>query len=417
MSDEAREYIRAAQQAELSGDKPRAVDLLEKAAAVYRQRGQNARALQMLRYASKLAPARTDIAEQVRRLEWLPERPMLRAVTAEESEAEDEAALASLDALSEAVPQPPKQLIERGPSRADPALNAWCSFCCRPRTEVGDLVAGPAGAFVCLGCVKESARILEWEPAAKVPERIAAPPPVGRAMGPVVDPVGQGRAVERLQAALRLNVGAILLVGPEGSGKSTHLIALERRGLGVYAASPSRLQELPSDVPALIDHLDEATPEDWAALARAVRGERSAPVVLSVRGQLPEAEVVLTRDGAELPLHSTTTLHAATGGRVPPEVLERIGVAIGFGAPTREELVEVARQLAVLRGSEVELSDELLAVLAELALSSGRLGHELRALLGRIPAGGWSGKRAVRAAPSAPAPKKAARKKRKPEEG
>ena len=139
MPDEVREYIRAAQQAELRGDKPQAVELLRKAAALVRVSGNFQRAIQLLRHAQRLDDT-PDVADEIRRMEWLPDKPFLRAVA--DAEGETEAALEPLRELEWSN----LRLIERGPTLADPELAAWCSFCCRPRTEVGNLVAGPAGA-------------------------------------------------------------------------------------------------------------------------------------------------------------------------------------------------------------------------------------------------------------------------------
>jgi hypothetical protein len=152
MGDDAREYIRAAQAAEISGDKARAVENLRKAATLFRGQGNATRALQMLRHARRLDGESQELADELNRMEWLPDRALDRAAGAEETER----ALAPLDEIAK-----PKHLIERGPTRADPALQAWCSFCCRPRNEVGDLVAGPAGAFICSTCIEEARRLLD----------------------------------------------------------------------------------------------------------------------------------------------------------------------------------------------------------------------------------------------------------------
>ncbi|MFN7134008.1 MAG: ClpX C4-type zinc finger protein, partial [Myxococcales bacterium] len=37
--------------------------------------------------------------------------------------------------------------------------DCWCSFCCRPKAEAGPMIAGPAGAFICRGCIAASARL------------------------------------------------------------------------------------------------------------------------------------------------------------------------------------------------------------------------------------------------------------------
>ena len=126
MADEVREYIRAAQQAELSGDKPRAVELLRKAATLVRSGGNQQRAIQLLRQAQRLDGSHRELADEIRRLEWLPDRPLLRAVEDEEREMEE--ALGPLRDLEGAD----RRMVDRGPTRADPGLAAWCSFCCRP---------------------------------------------------------------------------------------------------------------------------------------------------------------------------------------------------------------------------------------------------------------------------------------------
>jgi hypothetical protein len=65
--------------------------------------------------------------------------------------------------LSEALPgEPSRAFPERAPAMADPLQAAWCSFCCRPGTEAGALVAGPVGAFLCRDCC-EKARALFGE--------------------------------------------------------------------------------------------------------------------------------------------------------------------------------------------------------------------------------------------------------------
>jgi len=241
MPDEVREYIRAAQQAELRGDKPQAVELLRKAAAMVRSGGNYQRALQLLRHAQRLDGTQQDLSDEIRRLEWLPDKPFLRAV---DEEVETEEALAPLRDLEGGD----RRMFDRGPTVSDPELAAWCSFCCRPRTEVGDLVAGPAGAFICAGCLRESLRLLNLEVAPPPPPLALAPPPVTPAPSapapapvPPWDLVGQREAVELVQRGLDLGMGWILVVGPEGSGKTAFLRALERRGAGRYLSTPAAL--------------------------------------------------------------------------------------------------------------------------------------------------------------------------------
>ncbi|MCI0668873.1 MAG: ClpX C4-type zinc finger protein [Myxococcaceae bacterium] len=181
MTSEIRELLQRAQEAELQGDVSGAVDLLQRAADLHEDAGNLGRALKVLRHALRLDEQRDDVAQRVRRLEarMPPELEVVQPHGADEevlpelepSEALESAAreaLAHLEgrgrglAAEEGAPEAPetRAMIERGPSLADPALEAWCSFCCRPGREVGRLVAGPAGAFVCAACVDTAARLL-----------------------------------------------------------------------------------------------------------------------------------------------------------------------------------------------------------------------------------------------------------------
>jgi hypothetical protein len=70
MADEVREYVRAAQQAEIRGDIPSAVEFLIKAASLYRNTGRSNRAATMLKHALRLEPSRTELQGQILQLEW-----------------------------------------------------------------------------------------------------------------------------------------------------------------------------------------------------------------------------------------------------------------------------------------------------------------------------------------------------------
>ncbi len=149
-----RELVRRAQRAELDGDVSQAVQILEEAAERAIELADAGRAASLLRHCLRMAPSRADLAE---RLEWLPKEAV--------------------------APRQVLDLPPRGPAPADPAVDAWCSFCCRPKAEVGPLVAGPAGAFICAPCVRVAAQIAagaqspvpaETPPA--LPSCVAAPP-------------------------------------------------------------------------------------------------------------------------------------------------------------------------------------------------------------------------------------------------
>jgi len=162
MASDVREYLRAAQAAEIRGDTVRAIELLRSAAAAYQQAGNQPRAEQMLRHAQRLEA-----------------RP-LKAPHAVDPE-----------------------LTQRGPTLADPAQAAWCSFCCRPRDEVGRLVAGPAGAFICTACACQSSSLL----AARASSRRSADTGDGATVQPSVQWAGEG--IAPLRAALSAAAGAL----------------------------------------------------------------------------------------------------------------------------------------------------------------------------------------------------------------
>ena len=163
-----RELLQSAQAAEREGDLARALALLEQAARLYEETGHPSRAAQMRRHAGRL----------------------LGGSTASDSSVADPAA-ASSDAVgpdSEPIGDLGRGLVERTPTLADPALEAWCSFCCRPAREVGQLVAGPAHAFVCQACIELAAGLLGAAPAAadSVPATRSGPgdiPPAGSTGG------------------------------------------------------------------------------------------------------------------------------------------------------------------------------------------------------------------------------------------
>ena len=127
---EIRRLLSDAQDAERRGKKDEASRLLRVAAAWYRDRQMLKKAAQMLRHARRVEGVEEDEPEAVFGFE-APEDPP-----------------------PDELPGEGRMLVEqRVPQLADPALDAWCSFCCRPKAEVGALVAGPAGAYVCQSCL------------------------------------------------------------------------------------------------------------------------------------------------------------------------------------------------------------------------------------------------------------------------
>ena len=277
-----------------------------------------------------------------------------------------------------------KRLIERGPTRADPALDAWCSFCCRPRGEVGDLVAGPAGAFICKGCLGESQGLLGD----------VVPPPVRK---PVESPeatasvemVGHDEVRILLERTLQAGARCLLLVGPEGCGKSIFFQALERRGQGVLTTVES-LETASGMEPLLLEDVDRLTPGAQAALVAFIASHPERAVVMSARGAVSSLGLWVRGEGGSLPVPTTAGLTEAVQGSIPVALLERVQVLLPVRRPTVPELVEVARRSLALRRPVVSLSEEVLGAFAAEAVRSPRAGHELRALLSRVYAGTWS---------------------------
>ncbi len=171
-SADARAMIRSAQDAEAGGDLRRAEELLRAAAARYEATGQAGRAEQLRRHVDRLRTASAQVASN-------PTGSPESAVPTGGRTASTGAASTPPGLPESAVPTPEGSgpepddaptggrarrarsvLVERAPTLADPGAPAWCSFCCRPHPEVGPLVAGPAGAFVCGACVELAAALL-----------------------------------------------------------------------------------------------------------------------------------------------------------------------------------------------------------------------------------------------------------------
>ncbi|RKH61519.1 hypothetical protein D7X96_31470 [Corallococcus interemptor] len=509
MADNPRELIRAAQTAELQGDRAKAAECLEQAAALYQKSGHASRASQLLRQARQLKTRAPDVspaftaamagnkdAAAYRAVGWgdavsdafndkagavvhtleahedstvkggapLPVEPGLprlagriaaigapvssaEAVTLHDGPASADAAPVSTgedvgaeridsggdvvvpggllmppeeDALDPAtgllrasgaedavVPggllRPPdedtspvhaepargrrreKRLIERGPTRAAPALDAWCSFCCRPRGEVGDLVAGPAGAFICKGCLGESQGLL-GDVVAPAPVRKPAPE---EARTGTVEMVGHDEVKTLLERTLQAGARCLLLVGPEGCGKSLFFQSLQRHGQGVLATVEA-LESTPGTEPLLVEDVDRLEPRAQNALTAFLASHPQRAVVMSARGAVSSLGLWVRGEGGSLPVPTTAGMIEAVQGLVPVSLLERVQVLLPVRRPTVPELVEVARRTLALRQPAVTLSQEVLGAFAAEAVRSPRAGHELQALLSRVYAGSWS---------------------------
>jgi hypothetical protein len=447
MADEVRETLRAAQAAELRGDIPGAIALLQRAAALYRSAGNRSRAMQMLRQALRLDDARADVAEELRHLEWqsdgAPPPDTAAARTREEEallsvqtlealalaaadETLDAAALErALESAAALLPDDDDsagleqvlesaeglltgpgarpsaraaRMVERGPSRADAALEAWCSFCCRPSAEVGALIAGPAGAFICVTCARESTALLGSAPVPHAPAR--APTPAAMAL------VGQEGAQGLLERALAGGARRILVLGPEGSGKSTWVRALVAEGRAVLADAAAPEAPAPGAVLVLED-VDRLGAPAQEALAGWLESQSALTVLLTARAE-PAAPVLTLEEGRlQLGVYTDEALGEATGGTLAPRLLRCVGPTLWLARPDAALLEQVARARLQLQEG-VQLPDAALRALTLQALDAGGAGHALESLLGRLVPGNWALE-----TKRAPAPQPARRGKRK----
>jgi len=128
----------------------------------------------------------------------------------------------------------------RNTTAPPPGSTQRCSFCRRPQDQVGRLISGPEGIFICDECVELCHEILEEEATTTQPvsefrvERVPPPREIMAHLDQYV--IGQDRAKRVLSVAVynhykRINAGSlvddveleksnILLVGPTGCGKT-----------------------------------------------------------------------------------------------------------------------------------------------------------------------------------------------------
>jgi ClpX C4-type zinc finger len=358
VSSPIRELLADAQAAEVRGDKADAARLLRRAAAMYRDANNHTRALKMLRHARRLEGVDED----------QPGDPLEEPGTAPEPTRGQADLLGGDpdDTLSErperqAVPRRQRrELEERMATLAPPALDAWCSFCCRPRAEVGTLVAGPAGAFICQSCLGTAEALLAGSPAPKVQPSRSTP-----RVSSFVETTGALKAKKRLES----RTGRVtLLVGPEGSGKSAVLAAVEDEGL------------------ERIDLSGPVTPQRESELLSLM--ERGARLVIALRAEAPKPALVLQGADGEEPLYDTQGLTAALGGVLPRALLTSVDGVVVLAAPDADALEALAVGLVATRG-DLTLSQPMLKQIAALAEKSGRGAHELVALIARVPQGSW----------------------------
>lgn len=330
---EIRRLLADAQAAERRGKKDEASRLLRIAAAWYRDRQMLQRAGQMLRHA--------------RRVEGVDDETNLEAVSGDEAVPEIAQGNEGRVMVEQRVPQ-----------LADPSLEAWCSFCCRPRAEVGALVAGPTGAFVCASCLGASAELLGQSVSLSA---------VGQSAWEVKTLAFELTSQRRARARFtRSRSRLALVIGPEGTGKSAWLESL---------GSQPDLRHV--EVKGPLSAADEDELLRWLEPS-------GRSVFLVVRAKVPPPALVLQGEHGEEPLHDTASLVSAVP-HLSARVLAHVDAVIPFEPPHPEELASLAQALAEARG--VTLPESALGQLVSLALRSDRCAHELATLIARIPPG------------------------------
>ncbi len=383
MSSEIRSLLAAAQEAEAQGDLPRAITRLQQAAEFYRARRMNRRASQMERHIDRLEGRSVAVPlDQIHDpgvalfdedddavSHVLEDAPF----GSEADELEDEG-LGFGDELFEAARRTSRfrdeSLFDRGPQQADPAIDAWCSFCCKPRTEVGPLIAGPAGAFICRSCVTTSARLMAL-PTPELPKLEPRP----------VEPRAAQSALPAQQHAhsmwSRRKPRVALVVGPEGAGKTVFL-----KSLGEPVDRPFLRSD--GDT-ALVDLSTPLSADEESALHQWLDAHPKRRAVLAARGEAPTPVLVLQGAHGDEPVYDTEALHRAVSAQVSPHLLSRVDSVLPLPAPDREALAHLGRSLLAAR--EIDLPEAAIDSLVSLAERSGRGARELAALIARIPAG------------------------------
>jgi hypothetical protein len=316
-------------------------------------------------------------------------RPLVEGdVTALVADVEvDSYAMGEEDSEPEEARAEEPSMFDRGPTRADPTVDAWCSFCCRPSVEVGALIVGPTGSFICGACVTESRGLLALDDGT-----VSAPPRASRRkekQAATMPLIGQEEARALLERALEAGAQRLLVIGPEGAGKSVWFRELASEDRGTLVTLDT-LEQGGGGVVVLVEDVDRFMAEEWERLGSWMARYPERTVVMSARGSLEAPGLVLSGPSGSLPVFTTTALSSAVLDAIPLELLEQVQVALSLRVPTAAELQEVARRRLALAGSELSLSDEVLAAFAAEAARSPRAGHELNALLSRVLAGSWS---------------------------
>lgn len=381
MADEVREYLRAAQEAELRKDVPAAVYRLRQAATVYSRRGSLSRAVSVLRHALRIGPGTEGLAKELAEAEAAeavgPGGPVHGPEVAPSPELQ--AALDALDDERELVLE--DHPAARAPVPVPAGVDAWCSFCCQPAREVGALAAGASGTFICGACAVASCLVTGRAlPTVRPPSASWGAPPVAGLSA------ASARAASQVEDALSRGARLVVVTGPPASGKSRFLSRLVERGVGVASVKEA------SGRPVILKDAWALTASEQRAWLARLATEPSLRLVVETRSRAEPTPVPVARgaDGALALLLGGGELATLLSVDWPDSALDAVEMVGLFEPMTDGELAAHARAVLSARTPACELSEGLLALIVRRALASGRGVAELEAQLRRLPPGRWT---------------------------
>jgi hypothetical protein len=152
--------------------------------------------------------------------------------------------------------------------------------------------------------------------------------------------------------------------------------------------TPESFDRVPADSVLLVEDVDRLPPTEQASLSAFLARPPACTVVMTARGAPVTSGLMLLADSGRVSVPTTAALSEAVRDSLPVALLEQVQWLVTLTAPAVEDLVEIARRQLASRG-DLQLSDEVLTTLATEAARSPRSGHELRALLARVPPGSW----------------------------
>ncbi|HLT28768.1 MAG TPA: hypothetical protein VK013_01910 [Myxococcaceae bacterium] len=378
MSDDIRSLIRAAQEAEGRREPLEAAGHLQRAAERLERSGRPARAIQLLRHAVRLSG---DVGLS-RHLEAL-EREVAAAGPPQPSQSEGRVfELDVEDADGELPFRPPPgtpgALNPRAGAPMAVGRGAAPNGTLRPGTQAPGLQKVPSPLT-----------LVGSGPAAPTGPQVEAPPARtyrsdagvgGLLLAHHVPVLGQ------VEVALAEGMRVVLLLGPQGSGRSTCLSALTARLGGVIVGPPFAVGFPPADL-LLIDDAHRLEASAWGELERALRARPKMRLVLAaprVEASSAAPSLFATTGAGEVPLWTTAEILTASP-QLPPPLAGRVERVVEVSLPLPAQLERLARELLTTHRPDLADPGAVAAVLVEQTLNAPRGLHELISLVHRLP--------------------------------